>query len=120
MGANGPNHFGLEKWKKTMFSAAKQRSPVRAGSVSFLAGFGGAGTAWGTGAVSTWELALRVDVPMTAIQAVTSEPTFSPEMTRRIFPGWFMLKITIGRLLSLHRLTAVASITFSPSRRISM
>ncbi len=36
MGAKGPNHFGLEKWKKTMFRAAKQRSPVRAGRVSFL------------------------------------------------------------------------------------
>jgi hypothetical protein len=43
IGANGPNHFGLEKWKKTMFSAAKQRRPVRAGSVSFLVGFGGVG-----------------------------------------------------------------------------
>ena len=53
-------------------------------------------------------------------QAVTSEPTFSPETTRRILPGWFRLKMIIGRLLSLHKLTAVVSITFNPSRRISM
>ena len=54
------------------------------------------------------------------IYAVTSDPTFSPSTTRRMFPGWFMLKMIIGRLLSLHRLTAVRSITFSPWRRISM
>jgi hypothetical protein len=51
---------------------------------------------------------------------VTSEPTFSPSATRRIFPGWFILKMIIGRLLSLHRLTAVRSITFNPCFRISM
>ena len=54
------------------------------------------------------------------LQAVTNEPTFSPEMTRRILPDWFRLKMIIGRLLSLHRLTAVVSITFNPKRRISM
>jgi hypothetical protein len=53
-------------------------------------------------------------------QAVTSEPTFSPWITRRMLPGWFMLKMIMGRLLSLHMLTAVASITFNPSFRISM
>ncbi len=53
-------------------------------------------------------------------QAVTSDPTFSPSITRRMLPGWFMLKMIIGRLLSLHRLTAVRSITFSPCFRISM
>jgi hypothetical protein len=37
-GARGPNHFGLEKWKKTMLSAAKQRRPVRAGRISFFLG----------------------------------------------------------------------------------
>src|SRR5579875_3321791 len=36
MGAKGPNHFGLEKWKKTMFNAAKQRRPLSAGRRSFL------------------------------------------------------------------------------------
>ncbi len=54
------------------------------------------------------------------LYAVTSDPTFSPITTRRIFPGRFMLKMIIGRLLSLHRLTAVRSITFRPWRRISM
>ncbi len=54
------------------------------------------------------------------LYAVTSDPTFSPSTTRRIFPGWFMLKMIIGRLLSLHKLTAVRSITFRPSCRISM
>src|SRR6201999_1606616 len=44
-------------------------------------------------------------------QAVTSEPTFSPQITLRILPGWFILKMIMGRLLSLHRLTAVVSIT---------
>ena len=53
-------------------------------------------------------------------QAVTRLPTFSPDITRRILPGWFRLKMIIGRLLSLHRLTAVVSITFNPSRRISI
>jgi len=53
-------------------------------------------------------------------QAVTSEPTFSPKTTRRIFPGSFILKMIMGRLLSLQRLTAVVSITFNPNRRISM
>ena len=53
-------------------------------------------------------------------QAVTREPTFSPLTTRRMFPGRFMLKMIMGKLLSLHRLTAVLSITFRPSRRISM
>ena len=32
MGLNGPKDFGSEKWKKTRFSAAKQRMPVSAGS----------------------------------------------------------------------------------------
>jgi len=44
MGANGPNHLGLEKWKKTIFRAAKARRPVSAGSFSLrgltMAGFG--------------------------------------------------------------------------------
>jgi hypothetical protein len=53
-------------------------------------------------------------------QAVTREPTFSPEMTRRILPGWLRLKMIIGKLLSLQRLTAVVSITFKPNRRISI
>ncbi len=53
-------------------------------------------------------------------QAVTREPTFSPLTTRRMFPGRFMLKMIMGKLLSLHRLTAVLSITFRPSRRISI
>src|SRR5579859_3472665 len=39
MGAKGPNHFGLEKWKKTMFSAAKARNPLSAGRRSLLADF---------------------------------------------------------------------------------
>src|SRR5208282_2816038 len=29
-GAKGPNHWGFEKWKKTMLMAAKQRRPVKA------------------------------------------------------------------------------------------
>lgn len=51
--------------------------------------------------------------------ADTREPTFSPVMTRRIFPCLLRLKITIGRLLSRHRLMAVESITFRPRFRIS-
>jgi len=31
-GESGPNQSGLEKWKKTMFRAAKQRKPVSASS----------------------------------------------------------------------------------------
>src|ERR1700733_15254027 len=53
-------------------------------------------------------------------QAVTREPTFSPLTTRKMFPGRFMLKMIMGKLLSLHRLTAVLSITLRPSRRISI
>ena len=53
-------------------------------------------------------------------QPVTSEPIFSPAMTRRMLPGPFMLKMIIGMLLSLHRLTAVISITFKPNRIISV
>src|SRR5207253_8903929 len=36
--------------------------------------------------------------------AHTSDPTFSPVMTRRMFPCLFKLKMIMGRLLSLHRL----------------
>ena len=53
-------------------------------------------------------------------QLVTSEPIRSPSITRRMFPVWFMLKMIMGMLLSLQRLTAVISITFNPSRMISM
>ncbi len=54
------------------------------------------------------------------VQLVTSDPIRSPSITRRMFPGWFMLKMIMGILLSLQRLTAVMSITFNPSRIISM
>ncbi len=38
-GARNPNHCGLEKWKKTILTAAKQRKPVKA--------FNGAGLVFG-------------------------------------------------------------------------
>jgi hypothetical protein len=36
-GASGPNQFGLEKWKRTILTAAKLRSPVNAFSRAGLA-----------------------------------------------------------------------------------
>jgi hypothetical protein len=52
----------LEKWKKTMLSAAKQRRPVSAGRISFFFGAGAwvaAGAISEAGANSIWEMALR-------------------------------------------------------------
>src|SRR6266567_3604883 len=53
-------------------------------------------------------------------QAVTSEPSFSPLTTLTIFPCSRMLKTIIGMLLSLHRDTAVVSMTPRPSRMMSL
>ena len=39
------------------------------------------------------------------------DPIGSPEIALEIFPGWKMLKTTIGILLSLQRAIAVLSIT---------
>src|SRR5438270_3859208 len=52
--------------------------------------------------------------------ALTVDPIFSPSSTRRILPCWFRLKTMMGRLLSLHRLMAVESITFRPNFSTSM
>src|SRR5208282_1763536 len=52
--------------------------------------------------------------------ALTLDPIFSPLTTRRMFPCWFRLNTMMGRLLSLHKLIAVESITLSPSLRTSM
>ena len=55
----------------------------------------------------------RVRVP--AIHsAVTVDPTFSPITTRLMFPGRFILKMTIGMRLSMHSEMAVESITARP------
>src|SRR5262249_7215454 len=53
------------------------------------------------------------------LYALTSDPTFSPMTTRRMLPCLFMLKTTMGRLLSRQRLMAVASITLRPRFRMS-
>ncbi len=125
-GASQPNHWGLEKWKKTMLMAAKQRKPVSAFSRCWLARLHGLLDDSGQSNECISRHAPEAPAllwplfPVPCSYAVTSDPTFSPSTTRRMFPGWFMLKMIMGRLLSLHRLTAVRSITFSPWRRISM
>ena len=64
-------------------------------------------------------MGIRED-PWPSFYAQTIEPIFSPIITRRMFPRSFKLKITIGRSLSLHKLMAVESITFSPRFSTSM
>ena len=51
--------------------------------------------------------------PASVGYAVTVVPTASPITTRRMLPGVFRLKTTIGSLLSMHSEIAVASITCS-------
>ena len=48
------------------------------------------------------------------VQVLTSVPIFSPVTARAIFPSVSRLKTSIGIPLSIHRLNAVASATFSP------
>lgn len=104
--------------------AAKQRSPVKASSLTGLlistAGWTAVAIYFTTLAKAKTGIGNQGSKSKGQSYAVTNDPTFSPITTRRIFPGWFMLKMTMGRLLSLQRLTAVRSITFNPCRRISI
>ncbi len=52
--------------------------------------------------------------PVREFYAVTREPTRSPETTRRMLPGVFMLKMIMGIALSLQSETAVMSMTLRP------
>lgn len=99
----------------------KRTESAERGQALLAAGFRGRlARGWGESSDFAGEGCRRGDDLELSAQAVTRLPTFSPEITRRILPGWLRLKMIIGRLLSLQRLTAVVSITFNPSRRISM
>jgi len=65
-------------------------------------------------------LRMRLRQPSIRNYAVTKEPSFSPCTTRTMLPRSRMLKMIIGRLLSLHSDTAVVSMTLRPRFRISM
>ena len=57
-------------------------------------------------------LKLKLRTAVIPYAGVTFEPTLSPNTARRMFPGLFMLKMTMGMPLSMHKEIAVASITF--------
>src|SRR5580700_10164588 len=55
-----------------------------------------------------------------ALVRLISVPTFSPRMARTTLPSPMRANTTIGSPLSMHRVTAVVSMTFSPRLRYSV
>src|SRR3954470_4371685 len=111
-----------------MLKASSVRMPVRAGSGGLRAGLTSGVVAEETKFLFVPVLLERASTAFDAdnrgaqhlVQAVTSEPIFSPAATRTMFPCSRMLKTIMGILLSRQSETAVVSITPRLRRRMSL
>src|SRR5581483_4513841 len=118
-----PNHWGFEKWKKTIFRAAKQRKPVKA---SNRAGLRISTNDW-TSPRTHSNTSPQARAGARSLTAGTGmilrryqRSHFFTEYHAADIARLIHVEDDHGRLLSLHRLTAVRYITFRPCFRISI